>query len=322
MAAVVSAQIRGRSRSTSARPSMKVRRAMTLIELLVVLTIIGVLLALLLPAVQAAREAGRCIQCRNNLKQIGLAFHNHHNTYNAFPLGGETAPVSRTWMPGPTIAPFPGSVPAVLENQYWGWAYQILPFIEQEHLWREPDNSVVEATPLPFYFCPSRRGPTIIHPETGDDYPELNAHAMLDYAGNGGTDGEGNVGLGSDGVVVHRRAGRLSFASIIDGSSNTLLVGEKRLNMARLGTFQHDDNEGWTSGWDWDCIRWANEKPAPDHRDGSIIGCNGFGSSHPSRFNAAFCDDSVRTIGYSVDHEMFRRACIRNDGQGIQLNDF
>jgi prepilin-type processing-associated H-X9-DG protein len=92
--------------------------------------------------------------------------------------------------------------------------------------------------------------------------------------------------------------------------------------VARLGIFQHDDNEGWASGWDWDTIRWGNEQPAPDHRDGGIIGCSGFGSSHPSGFNAVFCDGSVRMIGYGVDHEMFRRACIRNDGQVIHLNDF
>src|SRR5688572_13534383 len=108
----------------------------TLVELLVALAIAGMLLALLLPAVQAARETARTMQCRNNLKQIGIAFHNHHDTYQAFPLGGETAPTFRTWMPGPSFAQDPGAVPGVLENQYWGWAYQIPPFIEQENLWR------------------------------------------------------------------------------------------------------------------------------------------------------------------------------------------
>jgi prepilin-type N-terminal cleavage/methylation domain-containing protein len=292
------------------------RRALTLVELLVVIAIIGVLVALLLPAVQSAREAARRVQCLNHLRQIGLAFQHHHDAYNAFPLGGEQAPTSRTWMPGLSFAP--GAAPGILENQYWGWAYQIQPFIEQENLWQERDNGVVEATPLAIYFCPSRRPAMVIQPAAGGVDPVSNARAMLDYAGNGGTDGENNVGFGRDGVVVHRRTGRLNMASVTDGSSNTLLVGEKRLNRSRLGTFQHDDNEGWTSGWDWDAIRWANEKPAPDHRDGSIVGCSGFGSSHPVVFNAALCDGSMRTISYAVDHEMFRRACVRNDGQVVE----
>jgi prepilin-type N-terminal cleavage/methylation domain-containing protein/prepilin-type processing-associated H-X9-DG protein len=307
----------------NACPSRRcVRLGLTLVELLVVIAIIAILIGLLAPAVQRVREAASRVQCQNNLKQLGLAFHNHHDAYKAFAMGGEQAPTTRTWMPELTFAPVPGQVPGILENQYWGWAYQILPFVENENLWREPDNSVVEATPLAIYFCPSRRAPMVIRPEAGGVDPLSNARAMLDYGGNGGTDGEDNIGFGRDGVVVRRQAGRVSFASVIDGTSNTLLVGEKRMNVGRLGTFQHDDNEGWTSGWDWDAIRWGNEKPAPDHRDNQILGCNGFGSSHPSGFNAVFCDGSVRTISYAVDHEMFRRACIRNDGHVIDLGGF
>jgi len=298
--------------------NFELRRAITLLELLVVIAVIGILFCLLLPAVQRAREAARRAQCMNHLKQIGIAFHNHHDTHRAFPLGGERPPITRTWLPDPALGAG-GNVPAILENQHWGWAYQLLPFIEQEHLWREPSNSVVEGTPVEIYFCPSRRAPRVIPPEAGGVDPVDNARAMLDYAGNGGTDEAELGGLGRDGVVVCVRAGLVSFASISDGTSSTLLVGEKRLNVARLGSFQHDDNEGWTSGWDWDAIRWGNERPASDHRDGSIIGCSGFGSSHPSGFNAAFCDGSVRMIAYDVEQTMFRSACIRDDGAVVQL---
>jgi prepilin-type N-terminal cleavage/methylation domain-containing protein len=298
------------------------RRAMTLVELLVVIAIIGILIALLIPAVQHAREAARKLRCRNHLKQIALAFHLHHDTHQAFPQGGQRPPTSRTWMPGPGFAPGFGITPGILENQHWGWAYQVLPFIEQENLWRESDSSVVEQSPLAIYFCPSRRAPMVIHPAAGGVDPVDSPRAMLDYAGNGGTDEAESGGIGRDGVVVCLRAGRVNFAAISDGTSSTLLLGEKRLNVARLGTFQHDDNEGWASGWDWDAIRWGNERPALDHRDGSIIGCSGFGSSHASGFNAALCDGSVRMIGYGASQAMFRSACIRNDGQIVLGDDF
>jgi prepilin-type N-terminal cleavage/methylation domain-containing protein/prepilin-type processing-associated H-X9-DG protein len=296
------------------------RSGFTLVELLVVIAVIALLIALLFPAIQGAREAAHRAQCLNHLKQLSLAFLNHHETYNALPMGGEQAPTSRTWLPGRSFIHHQGARPAVLKNQYWGWAYQILPFIEERNLWDEPDNRVVEGTPVAIFGCPSRRASMVIQPEAGGVDPMENARAMLDYAGNGGTDGEDNLGLGRDGVVVNRRAARVNVARITDGTSKTLLIGEKRLNRARLGTFQHDDNEGWTSGWDWDAIRWANEQPAPDHRDGDVIGCNGFGASHPSGFNAAFCDGSARLVSYLVDHEVFRRACIRNDGQSNNLN--
>ena len=132
------------------------RGGFTLIELLVVIAIIAVLIALLLPAVQQAREAARMTQCKNQLKQLGLAAHNHNDVYGFFPAGGSS------WNYAPDFTA--SMAPEVEARQRAGWGYQILPYIEQGNLWSGAGQSTVAnaqikiiSAVIPGMFCPSRR---------------------------------------------------------------------------------------------------------------------------------------------------------------------
>ena len=303
------------------------RRDFTLIELLVVIAIIGVLIALLLPAVQKVRESANRTKCANNLKQIGTAFHNHHDAFGYFPDGGEFYKSART---------FSGATPQVESQQYWGWAYQILPYIEQDDLWRNPDDAFVAAEVVSLYFCPSRGSPRRFN---GPGYGE---RAMLDYAGNGGTstieNADGSPGDGQNGVVVRRpnaadplRSVQVRLSVITDGASNTLLVGEKRMHTHLLGIPTADDDQGFTAGWDQDEIRWALVAPAQDstlsYWDQQVAW--GFGSAHEAGFYTVFCDGSVHFVRYTIQSKfsntspgIWQRLCIRNDGLPIDSSDF
>jgi prepilin-type N-terminal cleavage/methylation domain-containing protein/prepilin-type processing-associated H-X9-DG protein len=306
------------------------RRAFTLIELLVVIAIIGVLIALLLPAVQQVRESGSRVTCANNLKQIGVAFHNHHDLMGYFPDGGEY------WDPHSAPRTWAGSVPDMAPNQNWGWAYQILPFMEQTDLWRSSDDHMVRSTPSKFYFCPTRRAPMLVYDSR---YGES---AMLDYAGNGGLDQTepvaGSYGNGRNGSVVrrpgvnvHRSASVRLDANIPDGSSNTLLAAEKRMHRNFLGQNQPDDDQGFVAGWDQDEIRWAVTPPAQDliaNPWRQSVGFQ-FGSAHSAGMNAVFCDGSVHFILYGIQSNsdlqnlgVWQRLCIRDDGLPVNAEDF
>jgi prepilin-type N-terminal cleavage/methylation domain-containing protein/prepilin-type processing-associated H-X9-DG protein len=131
------------------RSAVRPLRAFTLVELLVVIAIIGVLIALLLPAVQAAREAARISQCKNNLKQIGLACLNHHDTQLMFPTGGSHwgLLVSQYVQNGQALGP---------KQQGLGWPYQILPYLEQGALKGVITQEQLQASMVPMYVCPSR----------------------------------------------------------------------------------------------------------------------------------------------------------------------
>jgi prepilin-type N-terminal cleavage/methylation domain-containing protein len=155
------------------------RPGFTLVELLVVIAIIGVLVALLLPAVQAARESARRTQCTNNLKQIGLAFHNHHDTLGSFPSGGLDWPADRNYVAGTNTPEGPA-------KQNWGSFYQILPYLEQKNLYENSSSALIAATKLKVYNCVTMRSATIF---PYSQSTPVGDRAMADYVGNGGSYG-------------------------------------------------------------------------------------------------------------------------------------
>ncbi|AMV29779.1 Type II secretion system protein G precursor [Gemmata sp. SH-PL17] len=280
------------------------KRGFTLIEFLVVVMIIAVLIALLLPAIQKIREAAARMKCQNNLKQIALGFHSHHCSATRFPYGG--------WHVHPASAPDcadPYAPTHRAREESWSWAYHILPFIEQDALHKNTDPAFVRSVPVKTYFCPSRRAPMTI-----------NGNAKIDFAANAGS-----MDTGGNGVVMQTPLGAIRLNEITDGTSCTVLVGEKQMNTAAFGV-SRDDNESYcTPGWngDWEVYRWGAAAPAPDFKNpnDTSTAVQVFGSAHPNGFNVAFCDGSVRCIRYTVNLTIWTRACVRNDNQSVSPND-
>lgn len=277
----------------------------TLIELLVVIAIIAVLIALLVPAVQKVRESAARTQCENNLKQMGLAMHNHHDVHKVLPSGGDH------WSQPPTYLAL--GMPATKQAQLAGPFFAILPYLEQHAVWEGGgQTSIANAqiaaigAPIPVYFCPTRRRPMVLPATTAWYGPSGSyGHAMLDYAVS---NIEGN------GAIQRNRC--LSLNNIKDGTTNTILVGESRKDISGLGQYMGDDNEGYTSGWDHDIVRSTAVTPLKDAQ-GTGWGELRFGSSHIQGCFFLFADGSVRMISYSVSQANFANMGNINDGNPV-----
>jgi prepilin-type N-terminal cleavage/methylation domain-containing protein len=328
----------------------------TLVELLVVIAIIGILVALLLPAIQAAREAARRSQCQNHVKQWTLACLLHVDTHKVLPTAGwdyaGAVMVRQCQQSGAT-----GCLgPKTLGKQSWGWLYQVAPFLEEQDVWSDPNDVVVMRNATSIVNCPSRR------PRTLHTVWIPSGEMVNDYAGNGGdTDENGNSATSLSKNTIDPRApnesyqtgtivyyeeprfppwgptnpqytahnwkflGTVKISDIEDGTSKTLLVGEKWVAANVYGGGLWGDNYGWYNGMAWETVRFSNDSPRQDSivntpvANGQVAcgGCDYFGSAHPSGFNASMADGSIRLINYDIDLTTFRALTNRRDGRAI-----
>jgi prepilin-type N-terminal cleavage/methylation domain-containing protein len=319
----------------------KSSKGFTLVELLVVIAIIGILIALLLPAIQAARETARRMQCANNLKQMGLAVMAELDSQKHFPTGGW----GWSWVGDPDRG--------YEKRQPGGWCYNILPFMElkSEHDMGKGQStaqkmtaatSVCRLSPNTMH-CPTMRA-NILYPDpnisigfNADPLPTNNSVvARADYASNCGsleitqfwgpssyaegddpaywsyTPGSQHDPKSYNGIIYERSV--ITPKEITDGLSHTLLFGEKYLNPDDYATgLDLADNETVYTGFDNDTCRTTSANfPPRRHRRGSAD-FMAFGSAHAQTFNTVFCDGGCHCISFAIDPTMFSYLGGRND---------
>jgi prepilin-type N-terminal cleavage/methylation domain-containing protein/prepilin-type processing-associated H-X9-DG protein len=350
----------------NSNPSGAQNKGFTLIELLVVIAIIAVLIALLLPAVQAAREAARRAGCVNNLKQIGLALHNYHDSMGVFPPGYVSA-INNTVL---------DACNQDLENQHgvdlgagWAWGSMILPSLEQQPLYNSMNfnlsvafaqNNTCSLTPLSAFICPSDPGPSVV--PVFEDPPDpanpgsFNASHIVDtlsrgnYVGmygigeicsqSGALDSPNNNGAGPLGqhAGIFYRNSATSVAGVIDGTSNTIMVGERSHNLSYV-TWVARSIDGWLGKTS--PIEGGTDQfnPSPEECWTQIMGPAGledgnrtinnaeahvedYWSMHSGGANMLFADGSVHFLKASINPLPWRAMATRAFGEIVSSDSY
>ena len=276
------------------RTSRRGRGAFTLVELLVVIAIIGVLVALLLPAIQQARESARRMSCQNNLKQIGLAMHSHHDAFGKLPMGQLTRV---------GLAPSPG----------WTWCVMIFPFVEQNNLFNQISPDLVNVQSVPAFGTPqlpsasnglSRRLATFLCPS--DPGPPINTAFTATASGTTYT------GYSKSNFVINRRVlgpgangdtpANMRLAQITDGTTNVILAGERDYVNNVAGVILRVGSTACYEGRPGYGINKKNPGTPPN---GTIAASSfnerlGFTSLHPGGCNFLRCDAGIWFISNGI----------------------
>jgi prepilin-type N-terminal cleavage/methylation domain-containing protein/prepilin-type processing-associated H-X9-DG protein len=292
------------------------RNAFTLVEVLVVIAIIGVLVALLLPAIQAAREAARRTQCVNNLKQIGLAAQTFHDSKRAYPSGRDGD-----------------------DDFSISWAFLLLPHMEEETIFKSrvpsepataPANSAAMRTPVPGFYCPSRRNPAADRDFVPRGAPApRSAAAGGDYAANAGSQSM-NYGLLSGDQPIPRIDGtvagpifslsRIKSQQVSDGLSKTIAIGERHVPPIPPDAPPDETHvsQGDTAFFCGDLVetiqRTSKDGLATGNEDPSV---EKFGSEHPSLSHFVMLDGHVAPIRDDMNLITFHRLTAIADGEVI-----
>jgi len=258
------------------------QRGFTLIELLVVIAIIAILIGLLLPAVQKIRESASRMKCSNNLKQIGLASHNYHDTVGVLPSNGD----------GGNNTTVVGGMQYNAIRAHWCWAYHILPYIEQDNLKVAADNTSV--TPptnigVKTYLCPSRS--RIQYATGGGSLPSF-AGPFTDYKINWNPDGFENRSNDDPNRIT------LNVVTTNNGTSNTAYIGEGFLD---VNEYRHTTTDNWEECIYSGAYGGTGRGSTTIQKDCQGCGQNDkWGSAHTAGAQFVFCDGSVRTIRFDL----------------------
>jgi prepilin-type N-terminal cleavage/methylation domain-containing protein/prepilin-type processing-associated H-X9-DG protein len=310
----------------------------TLIELLVVIAIIAVLISLLLPAVQSAREAARRAQCLNNMKQIGVALHTYHEIHNTFPPGyvsyfrrdgGDEGTAEDDIGPG------------------WGWASQILPQMEQTAVHNAINfslsmtyaaNETAQLTRISSYLCPSDFTPNRVPVRDETNTQTIYTVGTSNYVGVYGIGEIGEAPGRGNGTFF--RNSRVGVGQMTDGSSNTIVVGERSHNLSYV-TWTGRAIGGWlftTSSFEGGTNKFVpdpeesfcmilgpieieeGESPRTPNRPAAHV--EDYWSRHPGGVNFLFGDGSVRFVKDSINEFVYAGLATRNGGEVISADSY